>query len=186
MKDVKFHPVHSCYDGVFNTCSGAVANILNPNPDDIVLEDIARGLSNTCRFGGQIHSFYSVAAHTLLVWHLVPKELKAAALLHDASEAYIGDVIKPLKVLLPEYEAIEAKWMTTIFKKYGVDISDLEKIKPYDRAALEFEHNYFRTGDHTLIKLLDVVSTEIMTSSRKAYSMLLILLKANFKSLENG
>jgi 5'-deoxynucleotidase YfbR-like HD superfamily hydrolase len=96
-------------------------------------------------FGGQIQEHYSVMSHSLLVAELAPMHLRYAALLHDASEAYIGDVIKPLKVLLGDvYANIEAKWMAVIGEKYGIPDVDFDKVKHYDKIALEYESNYFR------------------------------------------
>lgn len=75
-----------------------------PDPSTIHVDDIARGLSMTCRFGGHVHRFYSVAEHALLVRHLVREaghpELGYAALHHDSHEAYVGDIPSPLKAVL--------------------------------------------------------------------------------------
>ena len=76
--------------------------------DVIALEDIAHGLAYQCRFNGQTKTFYSVAQHCLMVADLVSDELRAAALLHDAAEAYLGDMVKPLKALIPDYGSIES------------------------------------------------------------------------------
>ena len=80
---------------------------LEPRIDDVDIEDIAHGLAYQCRFNGQTNAFYSVAQHSLIVAALVPEELRFAALLHDAAEAYLGDMVKPLKVLLPGFSEIE-------------------------------------------------------------------------------
>lgn len=138
------HPVHNVYDGCYSSFTKKKIDLINPTADMICLEDIANALSKICRFGGHIPDHYSVAQHTLVVMTLAPKELKHAALLHDAAEAYLGDVVKPLKVLLgTPYERIEAQFEALIFHKYGVSISDLRDIKPYDMEALEIEHDYF-------------------------------------------
>src|SRR5207248_1661023 len=68
-----------------------------PRAEDICIEDIAHGLAMTCRYGGQCLRFYSVSEHSVLVSRLVAPEFAREALLHDASEAYIGDMIRPLK-----------------------------------------------------------------------------------------
>ena len=70
---------------------------LDPQQDQVDIEDIAHGLAYQCRFNGQTRYFYSVAQHSLIVAGLVPKRLYLAALLHDAAEAYMGDMVKPLK-----------------------------------------------------------------------------------------
>ncbi len=146
-------PIHKNNEGLFNTQSGRLINLIYPKPEMINLQDIALALSNYCRFGGHLTSHYSVAEHSILVWQLCPNSLKPAALLHDASEAYLGDVIKPLKNLLGDvYKELEDKWTTEIFLKYGVPLNDLIAIKEYDMKALELEHNYFRLGEMNLIK----------------------------------
>lgn len=89
--------------------SGALFDLLDPEGSDFTLADIAHGLGRVCRFAGQTNRFYSVAEHCVHVARLVPVELGRAALLHDASEAFIGDVTRPLKALLPDYQAIERK-----------------------------------------------------------------------------
>lgn len=145
-------PIHLSNEGVFNAQSGKLINILNPTAEMILLADIASGLANVCRFGGQIPEHYSVAEHTVLVYHLCPTELKPAALLHDASEAYLGDVIKPLKNLLgAAYTDIEDRFTNVIFEKYGVPLFHLAQIKDYDMLALEIENSYFRYGTQDLI-----------------------------------
>jgi len=89
--------------------SGALFDILDPEGSDFTLQDIAHGLGRVCRFAGQSNRFYSVAEHCVHVARLVPLAHARAALLHDASEAFIGDVTRPLKALLPEYREIEAR-----------------------------------------------------------------------------
>jgi hypothetical protein len=97
---------------------------LNPEPHQIDIEDIARGLSKICRFCGQIKDFYSVAEHSIEVMHLVPHELKLAALLHDASEAYISDIPSPLKRQLEDYQKVEGLVEMAIDSKFGISWED--------------------------------------------------------------
>jgi hypothetical protein len=140
-----FHPIHSYKDGVANTQSGKLFNLLHPQADEIDIEDIAQSLSNICRFGGHLNQFYSVAQHSVLVAHLAPQSLKPVALLHDAAEAYLGDVIKPLKYIIGTvYEELETKFITTIFQKFGLDADDIEQISHHDKLALEIEQEFFR------------------------------------------
>lgn len=110
-----------------------------PRIDGIDIEDIAHGLAYQCRFNGQTSAFYSVAQHSLMVADLVPPALHRAALLHDAAEAYLGDMVKPLKVLVPEFGHIEAGVTHLIARAFGVDFSDYDTIKRADLVALATE-----------------------------------------------
>lgn len=86
------------------TYTGLMFDFVRPLPDQVCIEDVAHALANTCRFGGHIQRFYSVAQHALLVRDLVIEAgypgLSYAALHHDSAEAYIGDAPTPLKVAL--------------------------------------------------------------------------------------
>jgi hypothetical protein len=148
MSTTEFIPVHDVYDGKFNAVSGKQIDLLCPTPDMICIEDIAHALSNICRFGGHSRLFYSVAQHSVLVAELGPIRLRKEALLHDATEAYVGDVIKPLKVLLGDvFENIENSFLKAIIKKFGLDDKRLLKVKQYDKEALELEHEYLQKGN---------------------------------------
>jgi hypothetical protein len=137
------HPVHHVYDGLITSYSGVKIDLNSPFPHMFNNKDIAQGLSNICRFGGQMGGFYSVAQHSVLVMLLAPKRLALPALIHDAPEAYLGDVVKPLKVMLGDvYGKIEAAFQQAICLKYHVDESDLLEIKQFDRRALELEYAY--------------------------------------------
>lgn len=113
--------------------------VMNPDPSNICIEDIGHGLSHVCRFGGHVRSFYSVAQHSCLVSRHAPDRLAVAALLHDAAEAFIGDVIHPLKQCLPDYKKIETIWERAIAQAFGLEgltPSDHGVIKILDLAAL--------------------------------------------------
>lgn len=107
--------------------------------DQIDIEDIAHGLAFQCRFNGQTSSFYSVAQHSLMVARLVPKNYYKAALLHDAAEAYLGDVVKPLKAILGDYGRIEAVVTSLIGQAFSVSFEDDGSIKKADWIALATE-----------------------------------------------
>lgn len=112
---------------------------LAPRIDDVAIEDIAHGLAFQCRFNGQTQYFYSVAQHSLMVASLVPRRLALAALLHDAAEAYLGDMVKPLKGLFPDFSRIEGEVMAIIGARFGVaDFGD-RQIKRADLIALATE-----------------------------------------------
>ena len=97
------------HHGWFLTSTGRRFVPQLPAASKIDIEDIAHALSQLCRFGGHCCEFYSVAQHSVIVSLNVPPEHRFAALMHDAAEAYLGDVIQPIKRLLPEYKAMESE-----------------------------------------------------------------------------
>ncbi len=101
--------------------------------------DIAAGLSRICRWSGQTSEFYSVAEHSVRVAQLVPPEHRLQALLHDAPEAYIGDMARPLKDLCPDFRAVEAKLWEAIAEKFGVAVELSEEVKAADDVMLVTE-----------------------------------------------
>lgn len=113
---------------------------LDPQTEDINIKDIAHGLSNQCRFNGHSKEFYSVAQHCILVSKITKSDQSLAALLHDASEAYIGDIVSPLKRFLPkEFKEIEVKIEEIINKKFNITNIDHNHIKNADKIALVTE-----------------------------------------------
>lgn len=121
------------------TASGSYFNFLDLSGNHVCIADIANGLANCCRFSGQTRLFYSVAQHSVMVSRIVPAEYAMAGLLHDAAEAYLGDVVRPLKQLLPDYRAIEKRIEADIFAKLGVPWPLPESVKRADRVMLATE-----------------------------------------------
>lgn len=123
--------------------SGCKIELLNPDPSQFNLEDIATGLSRIARFNGQTKARYSVAEHSMNVAALVPEHLKLQALLHDATEAYICDVPSPLKAILGEtYRAVERKIAIAIGTAFGVELVNLnQSVKDADMLMLITEHH---------------------------------------------
>ena len=123
----------------------------DPQESAIEIEDIAHALSHICRFTGHIKKFYSVAEHSYWVSCLVPPEYQLAALLHDAAEAYIGDIPSGEKNMLqPKIGEIEHNILSVIYKKFGVNYTPIpEPVKYADFVMLLtekeqlFEHNLF-------------------------------------------
>lgn len=113
--------------------SGKFIDLLNPNPDLIGIEDIAHALSNTCRFNGHIKEHYSVAQHSVLVSYMVAPRLAFDALMHDATEAFLGDVSTPLKMQLPEYQRIEKNMHNVLAYKFGFSLDIPQEVKQADR-----------------------------------------------------
>lgn len=143
--------------GFINTRSGLIFSLLHPEPEMIDINDISHGLAYKGHFAGQTPEFFSIAQHCILVTTLLPenapKQLKLAALLHDASEAYIGDMIKPLKIHLPYYCKVEYRIMAIIFKKFNLNLMLLSEVKPYDIEAqrIEFGAFYENKGSFTYL-----------------------------------
>lgn len=88
--------------------------------DDIQIVDIAHALGMVCRYAGHVRRFYSVAEHCVLLSHTVDPEHALWALLHDAAEAYVGDMVRPLKHEMPEYRAAEDRLLAVIADKFGL------------------------------------------------------------------
>lgn len=130
-------------------CSGKYLDLINPQPDQITLEDIARGLSHICRFGGQVPRFYSVAEHCLWARYRaaaenLPEGAMLACLFHDAAEAFIGDVVKPLKVMLTGYAEVEERLQEAIARKWRIDFARYaDVVKRIDRKLLMAERRVF-------------------------------------------
>lgn len=103
-----------------STVSGRFFDILKPEDYEFDIDEIATALSNICRYTGHVNKFYSVAEHSVLVSRLVPSRLALAGLLHDASEAFVGDVSSPLKRLLPDYKRIEERVQEAIADQFGL------------------------------------------------------------------
>ncbi len=133
------------------TYSGLLVDPLNMTPGELNLQDIAHALGNICRFGGACARFYSVAEHSINVANITGYVLSSViqpavltALLHDASEAYLNDVIRPLKQhpKFSFYLEVEAEVQTMIYQKYlGTDENAewLQAVKDADDIMLGIE-----------------------------------------------
>ncbi len=120
--------------GTMCTYTGKLIDLKNVKIEDICIRDIAHALSLICRFNGHVSKYYSVAEHCVLLSEA--KNMPGtplARLLHDAAEAYVGDVSSPLKQLLPMYKMLEHRVVKLIAVKYGVDF---DPVKPGDTAML--------------------------------------------------
>jgi 5'-deoxynucleotidase YfbR-like HD superfamily hydrolase len=132
------------------TVSGRWVNPFDPDPAQLDAGDIARALANQCRFGGHCRVFYSVAQHSVIVSRLVEErggdvEEVFAALMHDATEAYLGDMPHPLKHRSPlgaAFREAEAHLEQAIRERFGLR-SGVREIKEADRALLATERRAF-------------------------------------------
>ncbi|MBV5313677.1 MAG: hypothetical protein JZU47_10300 [Prolixibacteraceae bacterium] len=141
--------------GIIQTLSGKQFSLFEPRPEMVDIKDIAAGLANKGHFSGLTPSFFSIAQHSVMVCDefaafepQVDPGLKLLALLHDAAEAYVGDMIKPLKVRIPQFAEIEENILKVICAKYGLDYSSLHLIKSTDLFIQEVEYNAFYRGGH--------------------------------------
>jgi len=123
----------------FQTYTGKACWLMDPRPDEICIEDIAHALALQCRFNGHVTVFYSVAQHSVFVSEIVPKPFALAGLMHDATEAYLGDMVKPLKWSMPAYRTAEKVFWRVIAAKFGLHEKVDPAVKVADLVALATE-----------------------------------------------
>ena len=122
------------------TFSGRYMSVFEPTLDMIDVEDIAHALSHICRWGGHVPRFYSVGEHSVHCADLINDQSQAfEALMHDASEAYLVDVPRPIKHKLCEYKTIEDNLMKLIAEKFGFKYPLSEEVKIIDNVLLQME-----------------------------------------------
>lgn len=126
------------------THSGICFDLLEPNPDSVSIEDIAYSLTALPRYTGHSRLSWSVAQHSLLccleaVERELPLDDTLVALLHDATEAYLGDMSSPLKSLCPEYREHEGCVWAAIAKRFRLPLSLPYAVKEIDRDVLMWE-----------------------------------------------
>lgn len=145
-----------CHGNEIKLHSGKYLNLVDPQPDQFDLEDIAVPLGRICRFGGHCKTFYSVAEHS---WHCydvgrkdgLPLDSLRALLMHDATEAFIGDVVRPLKAMLPDYRHVEKRLESVIAARFLIDFdSHAELIREIDLAVLLAERRKLFEPDEVI------------------------------------
>ena len=127
--------------------SGKELDLLNLREKDIDIIDIAHALSNECRFGGHCIRFYSVAQHSITCMKMAKIanlniDYQLTALMHDATEAYIKDLPRPIKALIPEYNNMEKIIWETIAKKYSLPNILPKEVTDIDDYLLRYELVY--------------------------------------------
>jgi uncharacterized protein len=139
---VAISPAFGCVKNTIRLRSGKYFDFIDPAPDQFELGDIAGALSKICRFGGQCPRFYSVAEHSVhCAWQAFadgqPPDVCMAVLFHDAAEAFCGDVVKPLKIMLSEYGPVERRVECVIGEALGIDFNEHDAIiREIDHAML--------------------------------------------------
>lgn len=130
------------------TASGVHFHPFDARTDMVRIDDVAHALSHLCRFNGHCSRMWSVASHSMLVARIVAEhldhpELEYTALLHDAPEAFLGDVISPVQRGLPDFKDAYAKVERVVFDALGVELTPRgllpEPVKVADAMALAIE-----------------------------------------------
>lgn len=121
------------------TASGKMFFPLNPKSEDVDIVDIAHSLSMKCRYSGHCKIFYSVAEHSVYVSHFVPQEIALWGLLHDAGEAYLVDVPRPIKPFLTGFKELENNVMRAVCDHFGLPHEEPPEVKRIDTAILADE-----------------------------------------------
>lgn len=127
------------------TYKGHVFWPLEPEREqEILIEIIAHSLALQCRYNGHCNEFYSVAEHSVLIARELymqtgDKNLALKGLLHDATEAYLGDIPRPIKQLWPGFKELENRWHIRIFNHFGLSTDMPEEIKISDYRMLKTE-----------------------------------------------
>jgi uncharacterized protein len=142
--------------------SGALFDFLDPWSSNFTIEDIAHGLSNICRYAGQCRKFYSVAEHSIHVSY-VAQGFEYPALMHDATEAFLGDITRPLKQLVPEFKRIETGVERAIFSRFGIEWPIPPDVKYADLKVLAAEQaQIMPLGTDRWVRTSNVVPADIL------------------------
>lgn len=122
------------------TYLGHEFDVVNPENSVICIEDIAHALALQARFNGHTYAFYSVAQHSCLVTDNCNDEYSKIALLHDAPEAYLGDIPSPIKQLLGGYKELELRVSRALSHHFDLDLVHIPKeVKEADKKVLAWE-----------------------------------------------
>lgn len=133
---------------MIQTYTGLAIDLANFREEDVRLPDICHALSIINRFTGHTTRPYSVAQHSVMVSRIVEPRHALWGLLHDASEAYIGDVSTPLKMMMPNYRDLEETIQRAIAKKFGMKWPMPHEVKEADLRALMAEKRDLVPGAH--------------------------------------
>lgn len=149
------------------THTGKHFDLLEPDADMIDPRDISHALAHICRFNGHTREYYSVAQHSCIVAELVPEEHKLAALLHDAPEAYLGDMTRPLKQWISAYEHFEDRIWWRVCGRFDIAPELPTSVHKADLIALATERRDLMPPDTAIWDCL--VGIEPMVETIRAW-----------------
>ena len=141
-----------CRGPAITTRMGRLFYPLDPRPDEVHIHDIAYSLSMKCRFGGFCEWYYSVATHAVVVAEQMAANDSPFAfcgLMHDAAEAYLPDVPRPLKKQLPGFEEMERRVLGAIATRFNLPqtFAELPAVIEVDDRVLVGEARRMMSGD---------------------------------------
>lgn len=164
-------------DGVFlskdkksswlQTASGGRVSVLDPLEREINLPDIASSISKQCRFNGHCNDFYSVAQHCVLGAKFALKHFDETIarefLLHDATEAYMGDLIRPVKVMIPQFADIEKGFWRAISSRFDVPYEHTSETQLLDNIMVTWEKRDLLPNSEAWPRLPDITIYNLPT-----------------------
>lgn len=138
---------------IIRTYKGKWVNVFNPTPEMFDIEDIAHALSHQSRFGGHVNKFYNVANHSILCFQEalnkgLNKKIQLTALMHDASEAYLVDIPRPIKKQFSQYKNIEDGLMYILSDIFEFIWPISKEIEEIDNYVLRLEWDYLMIQNH--------------------------------------
>lgn len=154
---------------IIQTFSGKYVDLMDLKESDISIKDIAHSLSMQCRFNGHSKEFFSVAQHCALVSYFCGDDA-LQGLLHDASEAYLSDLPRPLKMsgMINGYLDVEEKVQHLIYSKFGVSTDESYLVKEADLLCLKIEAKSFMNYSSEWNLKFSVPSIDIIPLSQEA------------------
>ena len=124
------------------TASGKMFYPFDPDPEDIDITDIAGGLAKCCRWSGQCNGFFSVAQHSIIVSGTCSPPNALWGLMHDAPEAYVNDLVTPIKKDINVYNELEDIILTAIAKKFELTLPIPDEVHQVDALVTATESHY--------------------------------------------
>ncbi len=156
--------------------SGEFYSYIDVENNKFTIEDVALGLSNICRYTGQVKKHYSIAQHAYIVSYVVDQEFALDGLCHDNSESFLCDIPTPLKALLPEYKAMEHKHEAEMFKRLGLQFPMHPCIKKADTEVfcaelrdLKPKHSHWDKYSHIDVSHVPHIIPWTAEKARKMY-----------------